>query len=70
MLRLPPSFASLKSPAVAKTEEKEGRRDKACPVAQSRCVSCHMPKVEFPGSHFKFTDHRIRIVKVGEQFPD
>ncbi len=64
------SFASLKSPAVAKTEEKEGRTDKACPVAQSRCVSCHMPKVEFPSSHFKFTDHRIRIAKAGEQFPN
>jgi hypothetical protein len=64
------SFASLKSPAVAKTEEKEGRTDKACPVAQRLCVSCHMPKVEFPGSHFKFTDHRIRIVKAGESFPN
>ena len=64
------SFASLKSPAVAKTEEKQGRTDKACPVARSLCVSCHMPKVEFPGSHFKFTDHRIRIAKAGEQFPN
>jgi hypothetical protein len=64
------SFASLKSPPVAKTEEKEGRADKACPVAQRLCVSCHMPKVEFPGSHFKFTDHRIRIAKAGEQFPN
>lgn len=63
------SFASLKSPVLAKTEEKEGRTDKACPVARSLCVSCHMPKVEFPGSHFKFTDHRIRIVRPGEQFP-
>jgi len=64
------SFASLKSPDAAKTEEKEGRADKACPVAQRLCVSCHMPKVEFPGSHFKFTDHRIRIAKAGEQFPN
>jgi hypothetical protein len=29
-----------------------------------------MPKVELPGSHFKFTDHRIRIVRPGEQFPN
>jgi cytochrome c554/c'-like protein len=63
------SFESLKSPALAKTEEREGRIDKACPVARNLCVSCHMPKVEFPGSHFKFTDHRIRIVRTGEQFP-
>jgi len=28
-----------------------------------------MPKVEIPGSHFKFTDHRIRIVRPGEPYP-
>jgi hypothetical protein len=28
-----------------------------------------MPKVDLPGSHFKFTDHRIRIAKPGEQYP-
>lgn len=64
------SFASLKSPAIAKTEEKEGRTDSACTVAQRLCVSCHMPKIELPGSHFKFTDHRIRTVKAGEPFPN
>ena len=64
------SFASLKLPAIAKNEETEGRTDKACPVAKDKCVSCHMPKVEFPGSHFKFTDHRIRIAKPGEPFPN
>lgn len=36
---------------------------KICTVGQQGCVSCHMPKVEFPGGHFKFTDHRIRIVR-------
>jgi len=25
-----------------------------------------MPKVEVPGAHFKFTDHRIRIVRPKE----
>src|SRR5882762_2200940 len=64
------SFASLKSPAVAKAEVEDGRTDKACPVGQRQCISCHMPKVEFPGSHFKFTDHRIRIVREGEPFPN
>ncbi|MDX6709857.1 MAG: hypothetical protein QOH96_873 [Blastocatellia bacterium] len=64
------SFASLKSPAVAKAEIEEGRTDKACPVSQRQCISCHMPKVEFPGSHFKFTDHRIRTVREGEPFPN
>jgi formate-dependent nitrite reductase cytochrome c552 subunit len=38
-------------------------------VASERCVSCHMPKVELPGAHFKFTDHRIRIARQGEVYP-
>src|SRR5258705_1090459 len=61
---------SLKSAELAKAEEKEGRPNKACPVAQRLCVSCHMPKVGVPGSHFLFTDHRIRIDKPGEPFPN
>jgi hypothetical protein len=40
-----------------------------CPVADKDCDSCHMPKVEIPGSHFKFTDHRIRIVRPEEPYP-
>jgi hypothetical protein len=40
-----------------------------CPVAGDKCMSCHMPKVEVPGSHFQFTDHRIRIVRPGEPYP-
>jgi len=27
-----------------------------------------MPKVELPGAHFKFTDHRIRIARQGEAY--
>ena len=42
----------------------------ACKVAKSDCVSCHMPKVEIPGSHYKFTDHQIRIVRANAPFPD
>jgi hypothetical protein len=42
---------------------------KSCPVANERCVSCHMPKVELAGAHFKFTDHRIRITRPGEPYP-
>lgn len=41
---------------------------KSCPVSKNDCVSCHMPKTELPGAHFKFTDHRIRIVKPNEPF--
>jgi Cytochrome c554 and c-prime len=42
---------------------------KACPVSTENCASCHMPKIELPGAHYKFTDHRIRIVKPGEPYP-
>lgn len=42
---------------------------KVCPVSKTDCASCHMPKVELPGSHRLFTDHDIRIVKAGESFP-
>jgi hypothetical protein len=42
----------------------------ACRVAAKNCVSCHMPKLELPGSHAKFTDHRIRVVKTNEAYPD
>lgn len=41
----------------------------SCPVADKDCTSCHMPKVEIKAAHFKFTDHFIRIVKQGEEFP-
>jgi hypothetical protein len=64
------SGESLKSATVAKAEEAQGRDAKPCPVSQQSCVSCHMPKVEIPGSHFQFTDHRIRIAKQGDPFPN
>jgi hypothetical protein len=41
---------------------------KACKTGQKDCVNCHMPKVDFPGGHFQFTDHRIRIVR-GTAYP-
>jgi hypothetical protein len=42
---------------------------KACPVSKEKCASCHMPKLELPGAHYKFSDHRIRIVKANEGYP-
>jgi hypothetical protein len=42
---------------------------KSCPVAREHCENCHMPKVEIAGAHFKFTDHRIRIVRPGDPDP-
>jgi Cytochrome c554 and c-prime len=64
------SGESLKSATVAKAEEAQERDAKACPVGQKLCVTCHMPKVEVPGTHFKFTDHRIRVAREGEPFPN
>lgn len=42
----------------------------ACPVSQKNCVTCHMPKYELPGAHFKFTDHDIRIARAGAPYPN
>jgi hypothetical protein len=43
---------------------------KICTVGTKDCTSCHMPKVELPGSHHQFTDHDIRIVAKGGVFPE
>ena len=40
----------------------------ACPVGVSRCITCHMPRYMLARSHFKFTDHRIRVVRLGDIF--
>ena len=42
---------------------------KACRVSKRGCISCHMPKIDLPGAHYKFTDHRIRIAKPNESYP-
>jgi hypothetical protein len=42
---------------------------KICKVSANGCSSCHMPKIELPGSHHKFTDHNIRVVAQGG-YPD
>lgn len=41
-----------------------------CKVAKDNCVSCHMPKLELPGSHYKFTDHNIRIARANAPYPN
>ena len=41
-----------------------------CPVAQTRCVTCHMPKYELPEMHAQFTDHMIRVVRNPTLIPD
>lgn len=42
----------------------------ACPRATKDCVTCHMPKYEVPGTHARFTDHWIRIVRPDRPYPD
>jgi len=42
----------------------------ACPTSTKNCTSCHMEKVYVPEMHYKFTDHRIRIVRPNEAFPE
>jgi len=41
-----------------------------CPVASKDCTTCHMPKIEIPGTHFKFSDHWIRVVRTGSPYPE
>jgi hypothetical protein len=41
-----------------------------CPANTKNCVSCHMEKVYVPEMHYKFTDHRIRIVRANEEFSE
>ncbi|MGH9802254.1 MAG: cytochrome c3 family protein, partial [Blastocatellia bacterium] len=57
---------------VAKTDAKPAadRSARACPTGKSKCTDCHMPKIDLPGAHFKFTDHRIRIVREGAPYPN
>jgi hypothetical protein len=43
---------------------------KGCKTGTKDCVSCHMQKVDPPQAHFTFTDHYIRVVKTGEQYPN
>jgi hypothetical protein len=46
------------------------RRITACRISNKDCASCHMPKIELPGMHHAFTDHRIRIVRDAASYPD
>jgi hypothetical protein len=48
----------------------EAIRKKVCKVAAEKCVTCHMPRYEVPGSHHEFADHWIRVAKAGEKYPD
>jgi hypothetical protein len=40
-----------------------GHPGAACPQSTKNCVTCHMPKMEVPGTHTRFTDHWIHVVR-------
>ncbi|MGA2219697.1 MAG: multiheme c-type cytochrome [Terracidiphilus sp.] len=64
--------AVCRSCHVAAREEKTtiSHRGAGCPKATNHCTHCHMTKVYIPEMHANFTDHRIRIVKPREPFPE
>jgi hypothetical protein len=47
-----------------------GANQKVCPVGKQDCAGCHMPKIDLPGAHRRFTDHQIRIVKANAPYPN
>jgi hypothetical protein len=60
---------NAKAPAVKTTSA--GKQVAAvCKVGKAKCSTCHMPKLEIPGSHFKFSDHHIRVVRPGDEYPN
>jgi hypothetical protein len=60
----------LQCHASSKRESQLSPAQAACPIGEKNCVTCHMPKIELSDMHATFTDHRIRIVRKGEDFPD
>ena len=49
---------------------RNGASTRLCRVGTRECVKCHMPKVDLPGAHAKFTDHWIRVVKPNAPYPN
>jgi hypothetical protein len=72
------STANAKSATTAKrsaapapaTAAGQSRLAKPCPVGKAKCVTCHMPKISVPVMHSDFTDHRIRVVRKNEPYPE
>jgi hypothetical protein len=62
--------ASKNESASISAQSANHRDAKACTVASTGCVTCHMPKVKLPNGLVTFHDHEIRIVKPGAPYPD
>jgi hypothetical protein len=52
----------------ARAAAKPDTQASACRAGTKNCASCHMPKMELPGAHFKFTDHYIRVIRPNEPY--
>jgi hypothetical protein len=64
------SFYDRKCLACHATSAANSKPDmKSCQVGTKNCVACHMPRLELPGAHYRFTDHRIRIVRANAPYP-
>jgi mono/diheme cytochrome c family protein len=61
---------AAQKPAVSARPTASARKAPGCPKARQGCASCHMPKIELPGAHYKFTDHRIRVARPGDPYPN
>jgi cytochrome c554/c'-like protein len=55
--------------AIRGPEQTKSQPPRTCPVGKEHCANCHMPKIEIPGTHTKFTDHWIRVVKLNDPIP-
>jgi len=60
--------AAGRKPARAAAKPNAQASAPACGVGTKNCASCHMPKVELTGAHFKFTDHYIRVARPNEPY--
>ena len=68
--RNPQSLHNRLPPPKRRLRRLFSRNLEACPVATTKCVTCHLPKVNVAVMHSDFTDHRIRIVRKGEPYPN
>jgi hypothetical protein len=60
--------ASGGKPARAAAKPSSQTSAPGCRVETKNCASCHMPKMELTGAHFKFTDHFIRVARPNEPY--
>jgi hypothetical protein len=60
----------LRCHVVSSAQEAPDHPGAACPVADTNCVTCHMPKYEPPGFHSILRDHWIRVARPGPSYPN